>query len=113
MMDQYTLCNRVKALRTRLGLSQSQLAREIGVTRQTVLAIEKSKLTPSISLSLKLARVLREPVDYVFYLTPKDAAVSPLHAVPDQQPEDPTIDKQRDEATGNATKPASGLWDFV
>lgn len=63
-----SLKNRVKELRVRLDLRQSDLAREIGVTRQTILAIEKGRLNPSINIALKAARVLREPVDYVFYL---------------------------------------------
>jgi putative transcriptional regulator len=62
------LKNRVKELRTRLDMRQADLAREVDVTRQTILAIEKSRLNPSVALSLKIARVLREPVDYVFYL---------------------------------------------
>lgn len=67
-MEQTTLKNRVRELRTRLDMRQSDLAREIGVTRQTILAIEKGRLNPSINIALKTARVLREPVDYVFYL---------------------------------------------
>lgn len=62
------LRNRVKELRSRLGLRQTDLADEIGVTRQTIIAIEKGRLNPSIIVSLKVARVLREPVDYVFFL---------------------------------------------
>jgi len=62
------LKNRVKELRSRLNLRQADLAEETGVTRQTILAIEKGRLNPSVALSLRIARVLREPVDYVFYL---------------------------------------------
>lgn len=62
------LCNRVRELRTRLKLRQSDLAREVDVTRQTILAIEKGRLNPSIMVSLKIARVLREPVGYIFFL---------------------------------------------
>lgn len=68
MTENAVLKNRVKELRARLDLRQSDLAREIGVTRQTILAIEKGRLNPSINIALKAARVLREPVDYVFYL---------------------------------------------
>lgn len=68
MRSESTLKNRVRELRIRLELRQSDLAREIGVTRQTILAIEKGRLNPSINIALKAARVLREPVDYVFYL---------------------------------------------
>lgn len=68
MASESILKNRVRELRIRLELRQSDLAREIGVTRQTILAIEKGRLNPSINIALKAARVLREPVDYVFYL---------------------------------------------
>ena len=68
MKEETVLKNRVRELRTRLDMRQSDLAREIGVTRQTILAIEKGRLNPSINIALKTARVLREPVDYVFYL---------------------------------------------
>ncbi len=70
MNEAVSLSNRVKPLRQRLGLRQADLAREVGVTRQTVLAIEKGRLNPSIVIALRIARVLREPVDYVFYLAP-------------------------------------------
>lgn len=64
------LRNRVKELRERLNVRQSELAREAGVTRQTIIAIEKGRLNPSIVISLKIAKLLREPVDYIFYLQP-------------------------------------------
>ena len=67
--------NRVKELRARLNMRQSDLAREVDVTRQTILAIEKGRLNPSILVSLKIARVLREPVGYIFYLDRAEAAV--------------------------------------
>lgn len=68
MLANSVMKNRVRELRTRLDMRQSDLAREIGVTRQTILAIEKGRLNPSINIALKIARILREPVDYVFYL---------------------------------------------
>ena len=84
MNEQFVLKNRVKELRARLDLRQSDLAREIGVTRQTILAIEKGRLNPSINIALKAARVLREPVDYIFYLENRDPDVehssNPAHA---------------------------------
>lgn len=68
MGSNYILKNRVRELRTRLRLRQADLATEVDVTRQTILAIEKGRLNPSVTLSLKIARVLREPVGYVFFL---------------------------------------------
>jgi putative transcriptional regulator len=78
MEDGRRLKNRVRELRQRLGLRQADLAGQIGVTRQTILAIEKGRLNPSVFISLKLARILREPVDYLFYLAPaEDLATAP------------------------------------
>lgn len=68
MENGFILKNRVKELRARLNMRQADLAREVDVTRQTILAIEKGRLNPSIMVSLKIARVLREPVGYIFYL---------------------------------------------
>jgi len=68
MADDLVLRNRVRELRDRLKMRQADLAREVSVTRQTILAIEKGRLNPSVMVSLKIARVLREPVGYVFYL---------------------------------------------
>lgn len=80
------LRNRVKELRSRLRLRQVDLAREVDVTRQTIIAIEKSRLNPSITVCLKIARILREPTDYVFY----------LDHTPARQPEqEPLRDKAR------------------
>lgn len=68
MGQEFALKNRVRELRSRLNMRQADLAREVDVTRQTILAIEKSRLNPSVLVSLKIARVLREPVGYIFYL---------------------------------------------
>ncbi len=70
------LKNRVRQLRLQLDMRQSDLAREVGVTRQTVLAMEKGRLNPSVAIALKTARVLREPVDYVFYLEAPSPALT-------------------------------------
>jgi putative transcriptional regulator len=68
MNDRLILRNRVRELRTALNLRQADLAHQVNVTRQTILAIEKDRLNPSIRLSLKIARVLGESVNNVFYL---------------------------------------------
>jgi putative transcriptional regulator len=64
----FSLRNRIREVRKRLKLRQSDLADGAGVTRQTIIAIEKSRLNPSVSLSLRIARILQEPVEYLFYL---------------------------------------------
>lgn len=72
MSERFRLKNRVRELRGRLNMRQADLAQEVDVTRQTILAIEKGRLNPSVLVSLKIARVLREPVGYVFYLERAD-----------------------------------------
>ncbi|MBC7233233.1 MAG: helix-turn-helix transcriptional regulator [Chloroflexi bacterium] len=62
------LCNRLRELRARYDLTQEQLAQVVGVTRQTILAIEKGNYSPSVSLALRIAQVLRVPVEEAFWL---------------------------------------------
>lgn len=77
MNNRLILKNRVRELRTALNLRQADLAHQVNVTRQTILAIEKDRLNPSIRLSLKIARVLGESVNNVFYL--EEAAAGAHH----------------------------------
>ncbi len=58
--------NSVHECRTRLGLTQEQLAEKVGVTRQTVIAIERGNYTPSVLLALKLAEVFSVSVESLF-----------------------------------------------
>ncbi|TWT32353.1 anaerobic benzoate catabolism transcriptional regulator [Posidoniimonas corsicana] len=63
------LQNRVRELRgERAGMTQQQLADEVGVTRQTIIALEKGAYTPSLALALRIAKLFDEPTDEVFYL---------------------------------------------
>ena len=62
------LVNHVRLFRTRLNFTQEQLAAATGVSRQTIIAIEKGGYVPSTELALRLARALREPVELVFQL---------------------------------------------
>ena len=60
--------NRIKQLRKQAGLSQEDLAQEMGVTRQTIIAIENNKYNPTLELAMKLARRLDLHVDEIFFL---------------------------------------------
>ena len=62
------LTNRVKSLRSSNGWTQDQFAQMIGVTRQTVISLEKGSYTPSLLLAMQIARVLERPVESIFYL---------------------------------------------
>ena len=58
--------NRIRELRKAAGLRQEDLARELGVTRQTINAIENNKYDPTLTLAFQLSRVLGVPVDGLF-----------------------------------------------
>ncbi|WP_156289913.1 helix-turn-helix transcriptional regulator [Oceanobacillus salinisoli] len=66
------LKNRLKELRARDGLNQTQLARQIGASRQTISLIERGDYAPSIILALKISRVFRESVEEIFQLEEED-----------------------------------------
>ena len=58
--------NTIHEKRKALGLSQEQLARACGVSRQTINAIENNKYDPTLALAFQLARTLGVPVDGLF-----------------------------------------------
>ncbi len=58
--------NHVYDLRIKAGVTQEQLAKAVGVTRQTVIAIEKGNYTPSVLLALKLAKFFKKRVEDIF-----------------------------------------------
>ena len=58
--------NRIHSRRKELGLSQEELARRCGVSRQTINAIENNKYDPTLALAFRLARELHLPVDGLF-----------------------------------------------
>ena len=60
--------NRVKRLRKQAGLRQEDLAKELGVSRQTIIAIENDKYNPTLELAMKLARRVDLHVDEIFWL---------------------------------------------
>ncbi|MDE2480997.1 MAG: helix-turn-helix transcriptional regulator [bacterium] len=64
--------NRIKVLRAERDLSQADLADEVGVSRQTIVALEAGKYAPSLPLAFKLARVFACTVEDVFDPTSLD-----------------------------------------
>lgn len=58
--------NRIKELRKQMGLRQEDLAQQLGVTRQTINAIENNKYDPTLTLAFHLAGVLGTTVDELF-----------------------------------------------
>lgn len=60
--------NSVETSRKKAHLTQAQLASSVGVTRQTIIAIEKGNYTPSVLLALKLTKVLKKKMEELFWL---------------------------------------------
>ena len=47
-------------------MTQQQLAEQVGVTRQTIMAIEKGKYAPSLEVAFKIARIFEQPLESIF-----------------------------------------------
>lgn len=62
--------NIIRTRRKDLGLSQEELAKRCGVSRQTVNAIENNKYDPTLSLAFRLAQSLQTTVDDLFHPAP-------------------------------------------
>ena len=58
--------NRLKVLRAERDWSQAQLAEQLGVSRQTVNALETGRYDPSLPLAFKIARVFGQPIESIF-----------------------------------------------
>lgn len=61
-----TLRNIVKDLRMQKDLSQEKLAALVGVTRQTIISLEKGSYVPSLLLAMRLSEVLEAPIETIF-----------------------------------------------
>jgi DNA-binding XRE family transcriptional regulator len=62
---------RIKELRARYNLTQDDLADKVGVTRQTMLYLEKGKYNPSLVLAYKVAKALNSTIEEVFVIGEK------------------------------------------
>lgn len=67
------LYNRLKELRARLGVNQQEMGRLTGVSRQTISQIERGDYSPSVTLALKLAKVLNVTVEEIFSYEEEEA----------------------------------------
>ncbi len=58
--------NRIKELRARYNLTQEDLARKVGVRRETIVFLEKGKYNPSLNLAHEIAKALNTTIDELF-----------------------------------------------
>ena len=61
--------NNIKQLRKELGLRQEDMAAKVGVSRQTIIAIENNKYNPTLELAMRIAKLLCKPVEEIFELS--------------------------------------------
>ncbi len=67
LMTRSLLKNHVHTYRTKCGLTQAELGDAVGVTRQTIISIEKGNYEPSVRLGIRLASTLGVTVEVLFY----------------------------------------------
>ena len=58
--------NRIKELRARYNLTQSDLAKKVGVRRETIVFLEKGKYNPSLKLAYEISKVFELKIEEVF-----------------------------------------------
>lgn len=66
MVKPTRVSNSIRAHRENAGLTQAELARTIGVTRQTLIAIEQQKYSPTLELAFQIARAFGVGIDELF-----------------------------------------------
>jgi putative transcriptional regulator len=67
MVKPTRVTNSIRSLRFANGeMTQAELAERVGVTRQTIIAIEQGKYSPSLEMAFQIARVFRLPLDEAF-----------------------------------------------
>lgn len=68
MVKPTTVTNSIRELRFAAGeMTQAELADKVGVTRQTIIAIEQERYSPSLEVAFKIALALGKPLDQVFH----------------------------------------------
>jgi putative transcriptional regulator len=60
--------NHLRNLREEFGMTQEQLAEVVGISRQSIISIERGRFIPSIETALRLSSALKVPVDQLFWL---------------------------------------------
>ena len=73
-MEKGKIGNNIRKLRFfRNEMTQQQLAEKVGITRQTIIAMEQDKYSPSLELAFRIAHVFGVPLEEVFTYQPEDS----------------------------------------
>ncbi|MFO7976271.1 MAG: helix-turn-helix transcriptional regulator [Candidatus Hydrogenedentota bacterium] len=109
-MADTVLSNNVRDWRKTRGLTQTALAERVGITRQSIIAIEKGRLNPSIAVVLNLAAALEAGVEELFQLRQSEAPASGEAAF--HIPAEPLGRGHSEDSFKKDAVPGS-VWDFV
>jgi putative transcriptional regulator len=82
MKSDKNVLNKVSEYRSSKGITQEELAKSIGVTRQTIIALEKGNYVPSVSLALRLSRFFEKALEEIFQL--EEEVVEEIEALADE-----------------------------
>lgn len=64
--------NKIKEIRASKGINQEELARALGVSRQTIISLENGKYNPSITLAYKIAKYFNSTIEGIFCFEEED-----------------------------------------
>jgi len=64
-----SITNNIQRLREKLGITQQELGEAVGVTRQTIIALERGNYTPSLLLAFKISRFFKKSVEDIFKIS--------------------------------------------
>ena len=67
MLDKNNYQNNIKQFRVREGLTQEELDKKINASRQMIGLIEKNKTIPSVEIAIELTKILKEPIERLFW----------------------------------------------
>jgi putative transcriptional regulator len=66
------LQNRIKEFRQKYGITQEEFSDKVGVSRQTIVALEKGKYNPSVILACRIAKIFNSTVEDIFIMEEED-----------------------------------------
>lgn len=68
IMPHKSVGNNLREIRTKLGITQAELAELVGVARVSIISIEKGHFIPTVETALRIGKVLRVPIEKIFWL---------------------------------------------
>ena len=68
IMEHKSVGNNLKEIRSKLGMTQAELAEQVGVARVSIIAIENGRFIPTIETALRISQVVNVPIEKIFWL---------------------------------------------